>query len=89
MNRNDVLEKIGDNSIVSVRFTKKNGEVRTLNGRLGVKKHLKGGQKSFDDAEKNLVTIYDLQAKGYRSFSVDRLLELKAHGETWRFTNEG
>ena len=85
MNRDEVLKSIGENTICTVKFMKKNGEMRTLNGRLGVKKALKGGQKAFDDADYNLITIYDLKAQGYRSFNVDRLVELKAHGETYKF----
>ena len=85
MNRSEVIKLIGDNSIVSVEFVKADGSIRNLNGRMNVKKHLKGVGKKFDDAEYDLITIYDLKAKGYRSFKVSNLKSIKAHGREWKF----
>ena len=85
MNRKDVLDKIDSGHFVSVKFRKKDNSVRNLTGRLGVTKHLRGGTKKFDDGDYNLVTIYDVENKGYRSFSVDRLMEIRANGETYKF----
>ena len=54
----------------SVTFTKKDGTTREMNCRLGVTKHLKGG--TSNTAHKaNLVTVYDLQAEGYRCINLD------------------
>ena len=50
---------------VTVVFEKKNGELRTLTGRLGVTKHLKGGVITLNpDA---YITLYDVVNKGYRA----------------------
>ena len=50
---------------VTVVFEKKNGELRTLTGRLGVTKHLKGGVSNLNpDA---YITLYDVVNKGYRA----------------------
>ena len=50
---------------VTVVFEKKNGELRTLTGRLGVTKHLKGGTSTLNpDA---YITLYDVVNKGYRA----------------------
>lgn len=73
-----MFKKLVGNKFFTVKFTKKDGTVRTLNGMLGVKKHLKGGVKRYDKS--NLVTVYDLKAKGYRTVNLETLQEIKAHG---------
>ena len=85
MNRDDILDMLEDGTIATVEFIKKDGSLRTLNGRLNVKKHLKGGTKAFDDADKGLITIYDLKNKGYRSFKVENLRKLKVKGQEYNF----
>jgi len=87
--RNLILNDIGDNGkLFTVRFVKRTtGEERTLNGRLGVKKHLKGGE-STTAHDQTLLTIYcpnevDSRTgkKGcYRCISLDAVLEIKGNG---------
>lgn len=86
MNRDDVLDMLKDGTIATVEFVKKDGSLRTLNGRLNVKKHLKGGTKAFDDSKYDLITIYDLKAEGYRSFKVGNLKKLKVKGKEYNFS---
>lgn len=64
---------------VTVTFHKKDGELRKMNCRLGVKKHLKGG-KSTVDHDKYLV-VYDMQSKGYRCIDKDAIVSLAIAGE--------
>ena len=85
MNRDDILDMLEDGTIATVEFIKKDGSLRTLNGRLNVKKHLKGGTKAFDDKDYGLITIYDLKNKGYRSFKVENLKKLKVKGQEYNF----
>ena len=68
------------NKFFTVTFTKKNGELRTMNCRLGVTKHLKGGTKSYDDSKYNYVTVYDLSKKAYRTVNLDAVKSVKARG---------
>jgi hypothetical protein len=75
------FRKIVGGKIFTVKFKKKDGTIRTLNGRLGVKKHLRGGKIRFNASEKNNVIVYDLKNKGYRSFNLSRLNYLKCGGE--------
>lgn len=64
-----------DGRIFTVTFKKRtNGEIRTMTCRLGVKKHLAGGEKAFSDKEKGLITVFDMAAQGYRSFGIDALI---------------
>lgn len=65
----------------SVLFKKLDGTYRKLNGRLGVYKHLKDpflmGKVTQQDIETGRITVYDVKHKGYRSFYLDRVAELR------------
>tara|TARA_R100000093_G_C1921921_1_gene65913 strand:- start:470 stop:793 length:324 start_codon:yes stop_codon:yes gene_type:complete len=58
----------------TAKFVKKDGEFRTMNCRLGVTKHLKGG-KNYNATSDN-ITVFDLKNKGYRNIPVQRLIEI-------------
>ena len=61
----------------TVRFVKRStGLERVMNCRLGVQKHLKGGEKAYDDREHKLVTVYDMVAKGYRSIPLESVIDI-------------
>jgi hypothetical protein len=45
-----------------------------------VVKHLKGGEKKFSDKEKELVTVYSVADKGYRSIPLEGLRTIKFNG---------
>ena len=62
-----MIEKIlnSNGKIFTVEFLKKDGSLRTLNGRLGVKKYLKGGQCTLDQDQ--YIIVFDLQNKVYRA----------------------
>lgn len=66
---------------VTVVFTKKDGTQRTLTGRLGVTKHLKGGACTVD--KDKFIIIYDVVAKGYRSINRDTIISVKAQGNIY------
>ena len=65
--------------MVTVEFRKKNGELRRLNGRLGVRKNLAGGKNSVAHIPK-YVTIYDVRAGGYRNVNLDTITYLATNG---------
>lgn len=83
-----IKEAVGSR-FFSVVFTKQNGEKRKMIARLGVKKHLKGGEKSFNDEDFNYLTVFDMQARGYRTININTLLSLKVNGRTLTITSEG
>lgn len=66
--------------MVSVEFTKKDGTLRTLNGRLGVTKHLNGGTRTTDPSQ--YICIYDVKNKGYRSINKDTIKKISVDGLT-------
>ena len=70
----DLVENYKGGRFFTVTFVKRtNNEVRVMNCRKGVKKHLKGGVKKYDPAKHNLVCVYDIQSKGYRSINLDSI----------------
>jgi hypothetical protein len=63
----------------------KKGDLRVLNGRLGVKKHLKGGTLKYNPKDYDLLTIFDMQKGDYRCISLDSVQEVIASGVTFKF----
>ena len=68
------LRKIVGGTIFSIQFTKRsNGAARRMVCRLGVKKYLRGGAAAYNPTDKGLMTVYDLENKGYRSIPLDSI----------------
>ena len=78
INRTRAKELIKDSNglIFSTTFTKKNGEHRLMNARL--KKYIsKTGRKAPYKAENyDLIPIYDMKSKGWRSLNLNTLITL-------------
>lgn len=75
--------KSAGNRFFTVEFLKKDGTIRRMNCRTGVKKHLTGNGTPRPQ-KPGLVTVYDVQAKGYRSFYIGKLISLTIGGKTYR-----
>lgn len=63
---------------ITVKFKKLDGSIRVLNGRLGVVKHLRGGQRTSNPDE--YLILWDAEAKGYRHIHKARLIYVKDQG---------
>jgi hypothetical protein len=63
-------------------FVKKDGSVRNMTGRVGVKAYLKGGSSMYDGNK--YISVYDIHAKGYRLINKETLQEVKFGGEIYR-----
>jgi len=72
MTKQELQQMVGGR-FFHVTFVKKDGTVRQMNGRLGVTKYIKGGTGTTINRPDNIVTVYDMQAKGYRAFDLDRV----------------
>lgn len=70
------IERIlnSNGKIFTVTFIKKDGSIRVLNGRLGVTKHLKGGQCTLD--KDKFIIVYDLKSEGYRAIDKESILDV-------------
>lgn len=77
------IEKAKSGKIFSVQFVKKNGEVRDMTARLGVKKHLKGGDKKYEPKTRGMLCVYDLQKEGYRTINFNTIKRIKMDGQTF------
>ena len=67
--------------VFGATFIKKDGSIRNINCRTGVVKHLKGGEKRYN--YDNLLCVYDMQNKGYRTINIDTLKQLRTGGNTY------
>ena len=76
-----LINKLESGEIFGVSFIKRNtGELRTMSARLGVKKFLRGGNLSYSPAEKQLLTVFDMAKKGYRSIPLDAIKRVSVGG---------
>ena len=73
-------EMVNDGKIFSVVFTKKDGTIRKMVARLGVRKHLKGGELKYDAAAHNLLPVFDMEKEEYRMINVSTIQEIKVGG---------
>ena len=87
----EAVEKIeaakGSGRVFGVRFIKRTtGEVRDMNCRGGVRKHLRGGEQAYDPKTHRLVTVFDMVKGDYRSINCDSIIRIAVDGETFRIT---
>ena len=68
------------NSIFSVVFLKKDGTIRKMLCRFGVKKHLKGGKLAFNPLERALLVVFDMQKEAYRMVNLNTISNIKMKG---------
>mgnify|MGYP000021997382 CR=1 FL=1 len=79
---NNLKKLVSDGKIFHVEFIKRStGELRKMRCRLGVTKHLKGGGKAYSAKAKKLLTVFDMEAKGYRSIPIEGICSLQVGGQ--------
>jgi len=71
----------------SVTFVKKDGSVRSMTARLGVKKGIKGVGLKFDPAERDLMVVWATDRKSYRMVNLRTISSLKINGNTHSILN--
>jgi hypothetical protein len=74
------LKELVGNKIFAVEFIKKDGSLRKMVCRLGVKKHLKGGELKYSPEDFNYLTVFDLQSEEYRTINVNTLKTITFEG---------
>ena len=69
----------------SISFIKKNGKVRNLTGRLGVKSYRKTTDRksSANRYDNPYILVFDVQKKGYRMVNMNTATEIKANKQTF------
>ena len=66
-------------------YVKKNGEVTSFNGRMGVTKFTKGGKSSIKDSN---WLIWDNNRKRYMQIIPEQLISVSAFGNEYEFIND-
>lgn len=80
----DIITLLGD-KIFTVTFIKKDGTVRVMNARRGVKKGVKGVGMSYDPFSKGLIPVFDMQKDAFRMINAATILEIKAEKKVYKF----
>lgn len=73
--REKILQKGG--RIFSVTFIKKDGTVRRMAARLGVRKGVKGIGLKFDPSERGLMVVFDMHKREFRMINLNTIIELR------------
>lgn len=76
------ISRIAGNKFITVSFLKKDGTPRTINGRLHVKRYLKGGDNPNTRCGDFLI-IYSLKDRGYRTINLDTVSRIAARGRVY------
>jgi hypothetical protein len=92
ISRADLIDKIkatdprnsGRGDFFTVTFVKRtDGTTRVLNGRLGVRRYLKGGDLPYDAAAKELLPVFDAQKGDYRMIDLRSIISAKVGGQEY------
>lgn len=87
LNYRNLSNLVSDGSIFSVEFVRRtDGKRRKMICRMGVTKHLRGGKKAYNPAAHDLLTVFDMENKGYRSIPVDAILSLCVNGQSFTYS---
>jgi hypothetical protein len=71
----------------TIEFIKRsNGELRVMNCTSNYQSKLAGGDAAYNFGEKQLVPVWDLQKKGFRSIPLDSVLRIRFAQETYEVT---
>jgi hypothetical protein len=63
----------------SVVFRKKDGSLRIMNGRLGVKKYLRGGVNKVSRYDTPYITVFECISLGYRTANLQTITKVMAN----------
>ena len=66
----------------SITFVKADGSTRKMVCRLGVKQH--GGGKASDEFNYSLLTVYDVQKRGFRNINLETVQQYTVAGRTFK-----
>ena len=76
-----IIRSYQSNHLLSIKFTKKDGSIRNLVGRFGVRKGVNGKGLKYNPNAIGLICIFDVKADGFRMVSTDNLISAKLDGD--------
>ena len=69
----------------TVEFIKRStGELRVMNCTTNYQSKLAGGEAAYDFNAKQLIPVFDLQKKGFRSIPLDAVLVIRARDNEYK-----
>jgi hypothetical protein len=75
----ELLRMRTNGAFFTVTFIKRsNGDERTMNCRKGVTSFLKNGEQRYNPADHDLVTVFDIPKKQYRTIPVENIKRIAA-----------
>ncbi len=83
-----LIKTLTGDRIFGVTFVKKDKSIRDMTCKLGVKKHLKGGELPYDPVEKGLLPVFDMQKGEYRTVNLKTLTEIRANGQVYKIKQD-
>ena len=77
-------------SLFRVSFVKANGEHRTMFCKTKIKRHLskKPNKKVLQNTNPNIVRVFDMESKSYKSFKLDSVFEFRSGKVVLKSNNE-
>ena len=67
----------------TVTFVKKDGTIRTMTARTGVRKGTNGKGLKFNPSERNLKVVWSCDAETFRMINLDTILGIKFKGKNY------
>ena len=67
----------------TVTFVKKDGTIRTMTARTGVRKGVTGQGLKFNPSERNLKVVWSCDAETFRMINLDTILGIKFKGKNY------
>lgn len=79
MNLREFLAKT-EGRLVGLDFVKADGSDRKMTARYGVHKHLRGGVNTVEGIDRPYVTMFDMNAVGYRAVNLATVSCVRSNG---------
>lgn len=76
----EAIQTLGTTQIFTVEFIKKDGTLRVMNARMGVKKGVKGVGMSYNPHERGMIVVYDMQKGAFRMVNVETIVKIRVKG---------
>lgn len=74
------MHETNDGKIFTVEFTKKNGQLRKLNGRRKVSQGTNGKGMNYNPVDRGLLPVFDMQKLAWRMVNFDTIVSYAIHG---------
>lgn len=68
---------------ISIAYRKKDGSLRLINTRTGVRKNITGGGLKYNPEEYGYIILWDLRKNGYRTVNLDTIERVKSGGQIY------